>query len=176
MANLLRDLQYSCQSNRKTREGSNHPDRDAQFAHINATVKAARATRRTGDIGRYQRRRNWLAISRTAVVNCVPRVSPSRCGSTDFKIPELGKVAPYGVYDIAANHGSGQLSASTPILAPSPSEASAALVAEAQPSSLSTRLVAAGDHGGLCWQQRAAGEGYGNVSSGASPARPTYRR
>ena len=43
VANLLRDLQYSCQSNRKTREGSNHPDRDAQFAHINATVKAALA-------------------------------------------------------------------------------------------------------------------------------------
>lgn len=53
VANLLRDLQYSCQSNRKTREGSNHPDRDAQFAHINATVKARLrpANRR---IGRYQ--------------------------------------------------------------------------------------------------------------------------
>jgi hypothetical protein len=38
---LLRTLKYSCQANRKTREGSNHPDRDAQFAHINATVKAA---------------------------------------------------------------------------------------------------------------------------------------
>src|SRR3984957_8789447 len=41
VANLLRDLKYSCQANRKTREGSNHPDRDAQFAHINATVKPA---------------------------------------------------------------------------------------------------------------------------------------
>ena len=38
---LLRQLKYSCQANRKTREGSNHPDRDAQFAHINTTVKAA---------------------------------------------------------------------------------------------------------------------------------------
>jgi hypothetical protein len=41
VSNLLRDLKYSCQANQKTREGSNHPDRDAQFAHINRTVKAA---------------------------------------------------------------------------------------------------------------------------------------
>jgi Rhodopirellula transposase DDE domain len=41
VANLLRDLKYSCQANQKTREGGNHPDRDAQFAHINSTVKAA---------------------------------------------------------------------------------------------------------------------------------------
>jgi Rhodopirellula transposase DDE domain len=41
VANLLREQNYSCQANRKTREGGNHPDRDAQFAHINATVKAA---------------------------------------------------------------------------------------------------------------------------------------
>ena len=38
---LLRDLKYSCQANRKTREGSSHPDRNAQFEYINATVKAA---------------------------------------------------------------------------------------------------------------------------------------
>jgi hypothetical protein len=41
VANLLRELEYSCQANRKIREGGKHPDRDAQFAHINATVKAA---------------------------------------------------------------------------------------------------------------------------------------
>ena len=41
VANLLRELHYSCQSNRKTREGGQHPDRDAQFHHINSTVKAA---------------------------------------------------------------------------------------------------------------------------------------
>jgi len=38
---LLRELEYSCQANRKTREGTNHPDRNAQFEHINETVKAA---------------------------------------------------------------------------------------------------------------------------------------
>ena len=41
VANLLRQFEYSCQANRKTREGTNHPDRDAQFHHINATVQAA---------------------------------------------------------------------------------------------------------------------------------------
>jgi hypothetical protein len=41
---LLRELGYSCQANRKTREGASHPDRDAQFEHINKTVKAALAT------------------------------------------------------------------------------------------------------------------------------------
>lgn len=41
VARLLRQMNYSCQANRKTREGANHPDRDAQFAHINAMVKAA---------------------------------------------------------------------------------------------------------------------------------------
>jgi hypothetical protein len=41
VANLLRELNYSCQANRKTREGGNHPDRDAQFAHINQCVTEA---------------------------------------------------------------------------------------------------------------------------------------
>jgi hypothetical protein len=41
VANLLRDLKYSCQANSKVREGGTHPDRDAQFSHVNATVKSA---------------------------------------------------------------------------------------------------------------------------------------
>ena len=61
---------------------------------------------------------------KNAVVNCVPRVSPSRCGPS-LQDPGTGKVAPYGVYDIAANHGwvSVGVDADT---APSPSRASAA--------------------------------------------------
>jgi Rhodopirellula transposase DDE domain len=64
VANLLRELNYSCQANRKTREGGNHPDRDAQFAHINATVKAALAagepaisvdTKKKGVLQRHER-------------------------------------------------------------------------------------------------------------------------
>ena len=51
VGSLLKKLNYSCQANRKTREGSNHPDRNAQFEPINATVKAAMDA---GDLGRHQ--------------------------------------------------------------------------------------------------------------------------
>ena len=101
---LLRMLKYSCQANRKTSEGSNHPDRDAQFAHINATVKAAIAndqpaisvdTKKKELVGDFKNPGRELRRQR----------DPEPVRVHDFKLPELGKVAPYGVYDIAANHG-----------------------------------------------------------------------
>ncbi len=104
VANLLREQNYSCQANRKTREGGNHPDRDAQFAHINATVKAAIAagepaisvdTKKKELVGDFKN--NGRELRRKG--------DPEPVRVHDFKIPELGKVAPYGVYDIAANHG-----------------------------------------------------------------------
>lgn len=104
VAKLLRDMKYSCQANRKTREGSNHPDRDAQFQHINTTVKAAIAagepaisvdTKKKELVGDFKN--NGRELRRQG--------DPEKVRVHDFKIPELGKVAPYGVYDIAANHG-----------------------------------------------------------------------
>jgi hypothetical protein len=104
VANLLRELRYSCQANRKTREGANHPDRDAQFSHINTTVKAAIAagepaisvdTKKKELVGDFKN--NGRELRR--------RGDPEPVRVHDFKIPALGKVAPYGVYDIAANHG-----------------------------------------------------------------------
>ena len=104
VAKLLRDMKYSCQANRKTREGSNHPDRDAQFQHINATVKAAIAagepaisvdTKKKELVGDFKN--NGRELRRQG--------DPEKVRVHDFKIPELGRVAPYGVYDIAANHG-----------------------------------------------------------------------
>ena len=104
VAKLLRDMKYSCQANRKTREGSNHPDRDAQFQHINATVKAAIAagepaisvdTKKKALVGDFKN--NGRELRRQG--------DPEKVRVHDFKIPELGRVAPYGVYDIAANHG-----------------------------------------------------------------------
>jgi Rhodopirellula transposase DDE domain len=104
VARLLRDMKYSCQANRKTREGSNHPDRDAQFQHINVTVKAAIAagepaisvdTKKKELVGDFKN--NGRELRRQG--------DPEKVRVHDFKIPELGKVAPYGVYDIAANHG-----------------------------------------------------------------------
>ena len=81
---LLRALDYSCQANRKTREGTQHPDRNAQFTNINARVKAALAAgnRRSRST---RRKRNWWATSRTAVESCAARASPSRSVSTTSK-------------------------------------------------------------------------------------------
>ena len=97
---LVTDLGFSRQSNRKTDEGANHPDRNAQFEYINAAVLAARAacqpvisvdTKKKELVGNY---RDWR-----------PKGDPLRVNVHDFPDKELGKVAPYGVYDIAANAG-----------------------------------------------------------------------
>jgi Rhodopirellula transposase DDE domain len=104
VANLLRDLKYSCQANQKTREGCNHPDRDAQFAHINSTVKAAIAAGEPA-ISVDTKKKELVGDFKNAGRELRPQGQPEAVRVHDFKIPELGKVAPYGVYDIAANHG-----------------------------------------------------------------------
>jgi hypothetical protein len=104
VANLLRELQYSCQANRKTREGGNHPDRDAQFAHINATVKAAMAAGEPA-ISVDTKKKELVGDFKNNGRELRPKGQPEPVRVHDFEIPELGKVAPYGVYDIAANHG-----------------------------------------------------------------------
>jgi hypothetical protein len=104
VSNLLRDLKYSCQANQKTREGSNHPDRDAQFAHINRTVNAAIAAGGPA-ISVDTKKKELVGDFKNAGRELRPQGQPEPVRAHDFKIPELGKVAPYGVYDIAANHG-----------------------------------------------------------------------
>jgi Rhodopirellula transposase DDE domain len=101
---LLRELDYSCQANRKTREGANHPDRDAQFRHINATVKAAIAAGEPA-ISVDTKKKELVGDFKNNGRELRPKGDPEPVRVHDFKIPELGKVAPYGVYDIAANHG-----------------------------------------------------------------------
>src|SRR6201996_6789538 len=104
VAHLLRDLKYSCQANRKTREGSNHPDRDAQFQYINTTVKAAIAAGQPA-ISVDTKKKELIGDFKNAGRELRRAGDPEPVRVHDFKIPELGKVAPYGVYDIAANHG-----------------------------------------------------------------------
>jgi hypothetical protein len=104
VANLLHDLKYSCQANQKTREGGKNPDRDAQFAHINATVKAAIAAGEPA-ISVDTKKKELVGDFKNAGCELRPQGQPEPVRVHDFKIPELGKVAPYGVYDIAANHG-----------------------------------------------------------------------
>src|SRR5262249_9717004 len=101
VAELLRDLAYSLQANRKTREGSRHPDRDAQFAYLAARVRDFPArrqpaisvdTKKKGLVGDFQNGgRQWR-----------PKGQPEEVRVHDFVGKELGKAIPYGVYDLAA--------------------------------------------------------------------------
>jgi hypothetical protein len=101
---LLRELNYSCQANRKTREGSNNPDRNAQFERVNATVQAA-ITAGEPAISVDTKKKELVGDFKNHGRELRPQGDPEPVRVHDFKIPELGKVAPYGVYDIAANHG-----------------------------------------------------------------------
>jgi hypothetical protein len=101
---LLRDLEYSCQANRKTREGSSPPDRNAQFAYINTTVKAA-ITAGEPAISVDTKKKELIGDFKNPGRELRPKGDPEPVRVHDFPIPELGKVAPYGVYDIAANQG-----------------------------------------------------------------------
>ena len=101
---LLKKLGYNLQANRKTREGTSHQDRDAQFIHINATVQAALAqgnpvisvdTKKKGLVGEFKKAgREWR-----------PEGDPEKVRVHDFKDKELGRVSPYGIYDFANNRG-----------------------------------------------------------------------
>jgi len=104
VSRLLHTLGYSLQSNRKTIEGKNHPDRDAQFRHINRRVVAFQRrgqpavsvdTKKKELVGNYRRSgREWE-----------PKGRPRRVKSKDFPDKDLGKVIPYGVYDPTDNAG-----------------------------------------------------------------------
>ncbi len=101
---LLRELGYSCQANRKTREGTSHPDRDAQFAHINATVRAAMAADEPA-ISVDTKKKELVGDFKNPGRELRPKGQPEPVRVHDFALPALGKVAPYGVYDLAANQG-----------------------------------------------------------------------
>jgi Rhodopirellula transposase DDE domain len=101
---LLRELGYSCQANRKTREGTTHPDRDAQFAHINTVVQAAIEAGEPA-ISVDTKKKELVGDFRNPGRELRPKGRPEAVRVHDFELPELGKVAPYGVYDLAANAG-----------------------------------------------------------------------
>jgi hypothetical protein len=93
---LLRKLEYSCQANRKTREGASHPDRNGQFEHINATVTAAIAAGAPA-ISVDTKKKELVGDFKNGGKELRPKGQPEPVRVHDFKIPELGKVAPYGV-------------------------------------------------------------------------------
>ena len=101
---LLVKLEFSLQANRKTREGTQHPDRNAQFEHINAAVLAFQAA---GEpvISVDTKKKELVGDFKNGGRELCPKGHPEPVRVHDFAIPELGKVVPYGVYDIAANTG-----------------------------------------------------------------------
>ena len=104
VADLLRELNYSLQSNRKTREGTHNPDRDAQFVYINAKVAAALAAGEPA-ISVDTKKKELVGDFKNAGRELRPKGEPEPVRVHDFKIPELGRASPYGVYDIAGNTG-----------------------------------------------------------------------
>ncbi len=104
VAPLLRQLNYSLQANAKTREGANHPDRDAQFRHINATVAAALETAQPA-ISVDTKKKELIGDFKNAGRELRRKGDPSRVRTHDFIDKELGKAAPYGVYDITDDVG-----------------------------------------------------------------------
>ena len=101
---LLRRLGFSLQANAKTREGASHPDRNAQFEHINAELAAFQAAGEPA-ISVDTKKKELVGDFKNGGRELRPKGQPEPVRVHDFVIPELGKAVPYGVYDIAANTG-----------------------------------------------------------------------
>jgi hypothetical protein len=101
---LTETLEYSRQVNRKTLEGASHPDRNAQFEHINARVLAAQAAGQPV-ISVDTKKKELIGNFRQGGSDYRPKGDPVSVNVHDFVDKALGNVVPYGVYDIAANAG-----------------------------------------------------------------------
>jgi transposase len=96
---LLTELGYSLQANRKMQEGKRHPDRDAQFEHINARVKA-RKRRGEPALSVDTKKKETLGNKSNVGREYEPKGRPRRTDTHDFPDKTKGKAVPYGVYDI----------------------------------------------------------------------------
>jgi len=104
VGDLLRQLNFSLQSNRKTKEGAHNPDRDALFGNIDTQVTAALAASQPA-ISVDTKKKELVGDFKNAGRELRPKGQPEPVRVHDFKIPELGRAAPYGIYDIAGNTG-----------------------------------------------------------------------
>ena len=102
VAELLRDMGYSLQANQKTLEGSSHPDRNAQFEFINNKVKEYQANQQPV-ISVDTKKKELVGDFKNGGRELRPKGDPQKVRVHDFLIPELGRAAPYGVYDIKDN-------------------------------------------------------------------------
>lgn len=101
---LLYELGYSLQANRKTKEGARHPDRDAQFRHINAQVTRQLRLRQPA-ISVDAKKKELVGDFKNGGREWRPRGKPQKVRVHDFIDPAKGKAIPYGVYDLAKNRG-----------------------------------------------------------------------
>jgi len=101
---LLGQAGYSLQANRKTREGPDHPDRDAQFRYINDQVRRFQA-RGQPVISVDTKKKELVGNFKNAGRTWRPKGKPEPVRVHDFLIPEQGKAIPYGVYDLTRNAG-----------------------------------------------------------------------
>ena len=101
---LLGKLGYSRQGNRKTLEGRQHPDRDAQFHHINARVQATQAAGQPV-ISVDTKKKELVGRFKNPGTDYRPQGEPDLVDVHDFPDKEKGKVVPYGIYDVAEDAG-----------------------------------------------------------------------
>lgn len=104
VATLLDEAGYSLQGNRKTREGASHPDRNAQFEHLNTEV-ARFLKRGQPAISVDTKKKELVGDFKNGGRDWRPRGQPEEVRVHDFQDPTLGKAIPYGVYDILNNQG-----------------------------------------------------------------------
>jgi len=104
VAELLHAMDYSLQANRKTLEGSSHPDRDAQFHHISYKSREFQAGRQPV-ISVDTKKKELVGDFKNNGRELRPKADPEKVRVHDFLIPELGRAAPYGVYDVTQNAG-----------------------------------------------------------------------
>jgi hypothetical protein len=102
--NLLRGMDYSLQSNRKTEEGADHPDRDEQFKYISKTVQKFQQCHRPV-ISVDTKKKELIGNFKNQGQEWQPKGCPVEVEMHDFKDEQLGKVIPYGVYDMSFNQG-----------------------------------------------------------------------
>jgi len=104
VAHLLHEQNYSLQSNRKTEEGDDHPDRDAQFRHINKSVERA-MSEKDPVISVDTKKKELLGNYDNAGKQWLPAKQPKKVNGHDFPHPDIPRAYPYGVYDLSRNSG-----------------------------------------------------------------------
>ena len=104
VADLLHALGYSLQSNRKTKEGSDHPDRNAQFEHLNGKVRWCLG-RRQPVISVDTKKKELVGDFSNKGQEWRPKGDPEKVRVHDFVDKELGRATPYGIYDVGSNSG-----------------------------------------------------------------------